>query len=194
MRIRDPDDQKSWGEFYEVYQPLLIRYVRSHEVGPHDAEDLVQDIFLNKLRPAMSQFDFDRQRGRFRTWLFEVTINSIRDWARRRQGRERGSGQTEQFTGPVIPSVTEELRREWSQYHHEQIMQAAMKKCRELFEPKTWACFERRTLQGNSGAAVAAELGLSVNAVYTNAHRVLEKIREFCQQHDEELIPVGAAE
>ena len=47
-------------------------------------------------------------------------------------------------------------------------------------------------LTGRSGSEVAAELGLSVNAVYTNAHRVLEKIRELCQEHDEELNPVGA--
>jgi RNA polymerase sigma-70 factor (ECF subfamily) len=192
LRIRDANDNESWGEFYEAYHPILIRYVRSHEIGVQDAEDLVQDIFVNKLRTAMADFEFDRQRGKFRTWLFGVTINAIRDWARRRQNRERATGKTDQFTGPIGPSVTEELSREWEQFHHEQIMQYAMKKSRELFEPKTWQCFERRMLTGQSGSEVAAELGLSVNAVYTNAHRVLEKIRELCQEHDEELHPVGA--
>jgi RNA polymerase sigma-70 factor, ECF subfamily len=192
LRIRDASDNESWGEFYEAYHPILIRYVRSHEIGVQDAEDLVQDIFVNKLRAAMPDFEFDRQRGKFRTWLFGVTINAIRDWARRRQNRERATGKTDQFTGPIGPSVTEELSREWEQFHHEQIMQYAMKKSRELFEPKTWQCFERRMLTGQSGSEVAAELGLSVNAVYTNAHRVLEKIRELCQEHDEELNPVGA--
>jgi RNA polymerase sigma-70 factor, ECF subfamily len=197
QRLHDPNDRQSWGEFYEVYHPLLLRYIRSHEVGPEDAEDLVQDIFINKLRQAMTTFDFDRQRGRFRTWLFEVTINAIRDWARKRQNRPAAVGQESDFTGPVVPSVTEELSRQWEQYHHEQIMQFAMKKSREFFEPKTWACFELRTLKGRPGPEVAAKLGLNINAVYTNAHRVLEKIRELCQQHDEELAepsdPLGAA-
>lgn len=190
-RLHDADDNQSWGEFYEVYHPLLIRYVRSHEVGPQDAEDLVQDIFMNKLRPAMTRFELDRQRGRFRTWLFEVTTNAIRDWARRRQNQTPAIGLSSEFTGPIAPSVTEELSRQWEQYHHEQIMQFAMKKSRECFEAKTWACFEQRTLRGRSGAEVAAELGLSLNAVYTNAHRVLEKIRELCEQHDEKLNPSG---
>ncbi len=185
--LHDPNDKQSWGEFYEIYHPLLIRYVRKHDVREHDAEDLVQDIFLNKLRPAMAKFDLDRQRGRFRTWLFEVTINAIRDWARRRQNQPPAFGQESNFTGPIVPSVTEELSREWEQLHHEQIMQFAMKKSQESFEPKTWACFEQRTLRGRSGPEVAEELGLSVNAVYTNAHRVLEKIRELCARHDEEL-------
>ncbi|MGA2442423.1 MAG: sigma-70 family RNA polymerase sigma factor [Tepidisphaeraceae bacterium] len=190
-RLHDVNDQQSWGEFYEVYHPLLLRYVRSHDVEAHDAEDLVQDIFINKLRQAMTTFDFDRERGRFRTWLFQVTINAIRDWARSRQNRVV-VGQDSAFTGPVVPSVTEELSRQWEQYHHEQIMQFAIKKSREFFEPKTWACFEQRMLQGRPGPEVAEELGLSVNAVYTNAHRALEKIRELCEQHDEELTPLGA--
>jgi DNA-binding CsgD family transcriptional regulator len=42
-------------------------------------------------------------------------------------------------------------------------------------------------LQGKSGTEVAGELGLNVNAVYTNAHRVMEKIRMMCLEHDEEL-------
>jgi RNA polymerase sigma-70 factor (ECF subfamily) len=185
-RLHDPNDQKSWGDFYEVYHPLLLRYVKKHDVPAQDAEDLVQDIFMNKLRPAMTRFELDHKKGRFRTWLFEVTINSIRDWARRRQNQPQGEG-ISNFTGPIVPSVTEELSQQWEQYHREQIMQFAMNKCRDSFEPKTWACFELRTLQGKSGTEVAGELGLNVNAVYTNAHRVMEKIRMMCLEHDEEL-------
>jgi DNA-directed RNA polymerase specialized sigma24 family protein len=44
-------------------------------------------------------------------------------------------------------------------------------------------------LRGQSGAEVAGELGLSVSAVYTNAHRVLEKIRQLCEEFDEEMTP-----
>jgi RNA polymerase sigma-70 factor (ECF subfamily) len=186
-RLHDPDDVESWGEFYEVYHPLLLRYVRCHDVGSHDAEDLVQDIFLNKLRPAMVNFEFDDRRGRFRTWLFHVTINAIRDWARRRQNQPQAIGQSGEFAGPSVPSVTEELSRQWAHFHREQILQFAMKKSRECFEPKTWECFEQRTIRGRPGQEVARELGLSVNAVYTNAHRVLEKIRELCDRHDEDV-------
>jgi RNA polymerase sigma-70 factor (ECF subfamily) len=188
-RLRDPADKESWGQFYELYQPLLLRYVQSRNVGPHDAEDLVQDIFINKLRKAMENFELDHARGRFRTWLFQVTINAIRDWARQKQNQIAATGQSSQFTGPIVPSVTEELSRDWNRYHHQQVMQYAMKKIKASSEPKTWACFEQRTLRGRPASEVAGELGLNVNAVYTNAHRVLEKIRGLCQEHDEELLP-----
>lgn len=191
-RLHDPDDRRSWGEFYEVYYPLLIRYVRARDVQAHDAEDLVQDIFVNKLRPAMSKFELDSRRGRFRSWLFEVTINAIRDWARRRQNQAQAISLSGEFTGPIVPSVTEELSRQWEQFHHEQIMQFAIKKSRESFEPKTWDCFEQRMLRGRSGSEVARELGMSISAVYTNAHRVMEKIRELCDEHDEDLTPIAA--
>jgi RNA polymerase sigma factor (sigma-70 family) len=192
LRVADPNDKQSWGEFYEIYHPILIRYVRSRGIEPSDAEDIVQDIFLSKLRGAMGNFQFDRERGRFRTWLFEVTMNAIRDWGRRRQHQPHVAAGSGEFTGPIIPSVTEELSRQWNELHREQIVKFALKKSREFFEPVTWQCFEQRTLLGRSGSDVAGELGLSVGAVYTNAHRVLEKVRQLCLELDEELNPSGA--
>jgi RNA polymerase sigma factor (sigma-70 family) len=192
LRVANPDDKQSWGEFYEIYHPILIRYVRSRGIGESDAEDIVQDIFVGKLRGAMGNFQLDRQRGRFRTWLFEVTMNAIRDWGRRRQNQPRVAAGSEDFTGPISPSVTEELSRQWNAFHRAQVVQFALKKSREFFEPVTWQCFEQRTLMERSGSDVARELGLSVSAVYTNAHRVLEKVRELCRELDEELNASGA--
>jgi RNA polymerase sigma-70 factor (ECF subfamily) len=46
------------------------------------------------------------------------------------------------------------------------------------FEPKTFRAFRRLTLDGATGAEVAAELGLSVGAVYVAKTRVMRRIRE----------------
>jgi RNA polymerase sigma-70 factor (ECF subfamily) len=46
------------------------------------------------------------------------------------------------------------------------------------FQPATWQAFWGLTVEGKSGAEVAAELGLSVDAVYAAKSRVLRRLRQ----------------
>ena len=46
------------------------------------------------------------------------------------------------------------------------------------FAPATWQAFQRVTLEGQPAAAVAAPLGLSVNAVWLAKSHVLRRLRE----------------
>ncbi len=50
------------------------------------------------------------------------------------------------------------------------------------FAPTTWQAFWQTAVEGESGAAVAAELGLSVGAVYVARSRVLARLTEQIQQ------------
>ena len=87
-RVRNQDDSVAWGEFFDIYRPLLVAYVRKRGVSEHDAADVVQEVF-SRLVPALGHFEFDAQRGRFRTWLWRVTHNALADWGRRRAVRAR---------------------------------------------------------------------------------------------------------
>src|SRR5262245_44278634 len=80
-RLTNPEDQASWGEFVALYEPLLIRYVRKKGLGEHDANDVVQNIFISLFR-KLPAFELDRGKGRFRTWLWQVTHNAVVDWGR----------------------------------------------------------------------------------------------------------------
>src|SRR5436853_7229547 len=88
QRVRDNEDADAWNEFVDVYRPLLTAYVRKRGVSEHDAADVVQEVF-SRLVPALGHFEFDAQRGRFRTWLWRVTHNALADWGRRRAVRDR---------------------------------------------------------------------------------------------------------
>ena len=48
----------------------------------------MQEVFA-RLVPAMDQFVFDAQRGRFRSGLWRVTHNTLTDWFRSRATRDR---------------------------------------------------------------------------------------------------------
>jgi RNA polymerase sigma-70 factor (ECF subfamily) len=182
-RVRDNADTSAWGEFFSVYQPLLLAYVRHRGVSEQDAADVVQDVFA-KLTGALARFEFDARRGRFRTWLWRVTHNALADWARRREVRDRAErGWADEYR----PDDDEKSSAEWDRLYRRRILDTVLERVRLSAQPATWACFQGRILEDRPAAEIAAELGISVNAVYVNASRMLTRVREECAALEEPL-------
>ena len=181
-RLKNPDDQASWGEFVALYEPLLVRYVRKKGLGEHDAYDVVQNIFVALLR-KLPTFQLDRERGRFRTWLWQVTHNAVIDWGR---GNARDKKIEEQARVNWQEGV-EEPDQEWDAELQKRVLEFAMQKVKERTNAATWACFEEHLLKGRAGAEVGAELGLPANTVYVYAARVMARVREQCESYMEDL-------
>jgi len=186
MRVRDPADAESWREFFALYEPLLLSYVRRRGLAEHDACDVVQEVFANLVR-VLPGFELERERGRFRTWLWRVTHNAVVDWSRRRGRRARAEEEARKET-PVAQGPEEtELESEWLAAHRRRVLEFALQQVRSQSQERTWQCFELHILQGRSSGDVAAELGLTANSVYVNASRVLAKVRQQCAEYMEEL-------
>lgn len=171
LRLRD--DPSAWGRFVTFYQPMLRSYVRSMRVAEHDGDDIVQGVLITLLR-AMPEFRLD-PRFRFRTWLYRVTLNAVRDHARKVQRR----GAYEVALGDDAPEaacIDPEPGADWDKAVQRQVMQRAMDEVRSESDPRTWACFERHHLKQRDSAAVAEELGVSPESVRQNASRVLKRI------------------
>jgi RNA polymerase sigma-70 factor (ECF subfamily) len=181
-RLGDLSDQHSWGEFVGLYEPLLLRYVCRQGLAAGEAEDVVQTIFVNLLR-HLPEFTLDRDRGRFRTWLYRVARNAVIDWQRRRGSRRRVEDERRRSFREIAP----EPDTDWDKLHHQRILEFVLEKVKQQTVPSTWACFEQHLLRGRSGAAVGAELGMPPNTVYVNASRVLARIREQCAAYREEF-------
>jgi RNA polymerase sigma-70 factor (ECF subfamily) len=181
-RVRDPADAAAWSEFVGVYQPLLVAYLRKRGVPPDIADDIVQDVF-SRLVPAMARFDLSPERGRFRTWLWQVTHNALVDWARHRDVQERAEREWAVTRDPTAVAPDSE----WEELYRRRILEAVMERVRQSTQATSWSCFEGRVLHGRPGVEVAAELGVSVNAVYINASRVLARVRQECLEFLEPL-------
>jgi RNA polymerase sigma-70 factor (ECF subfamily) len=182
QRLRDPEDHASWSEFVSLYEPLLLRYVRSKGLDEHDARDVVQGIFVSLLR-KLPQFELDRGKGRFRTWLWQVTHNAVVDWAR----SKRRARAVMEKVGANWKEQTEEPDNEWDSEYQKRVLEFAMQKVKEQTKPQTWACFEGHLLKGRPGAEVGAEFGIPANTVYVYAARVMARVREQCEIYLEDL-------
>jgi RNA polymerase sigma-70 factor (ECF subfamily) len=186
MKVRDPANSMAWGEFVELYEPLLMAYVRHRGLGEEDTRDVVQDV-LARLVKALPEFRLDRQRGRFRTWLWKICQSALGDWARRRRRRVRAEDGWLNRLSEATPSSKSDLDVEWITMHRRRVLSFALEAVRKRSRPTTWTCFDRHVLQMRPSAQVAGELDLTVNAVDVNSSRILDRVRKFCTEYLEDL-------
>ena len=186
MRVRDPADAEAWGEFVALYEPLLTAYLRDQGLGPEDTRDVVQDVFA-RLVKNLPDFDLERRRGRFRTWLWQVCRSALVDWARRRRRQARAEDAWLRRLSESPAESQGDSDSRWGTMHRRRVLAFALERVRARSRPTTWACFERHLLHGRTSAEVAGELGLSVNAVDVNCSRILARLRKFCAEYLEEL-------
>lgn len=182
-RVRNVQDSESWREFVAIYEPLLVSYVRSRGLSASDASDVVQEILINLLR-VLPTFKLDHERGRFRTWLWQLTMNAIADYFRRRKTQGRAE---DGWRESAPTSVTDEPDDAWVQSYRQRILEFVMPQVKAITQEKTWKCFEEFVLKNRSGNEIAAEIGITPNAVRVNANRVMDKVRTLCADYLEEL-------
>src|SRR5262249_37767694 len=151
-RVRDPQDRESWREFVELYEPLLLSYVRSRGLDANEARDVAQEIFISLLK-SLPTFTLDHERGRFRTWLFQGTMNTVRNHFRRRESRGRAEdGWRAQPDRAEI--VNGEPDQDWLQAHRRRVLEFVLPKVQSATQARTWHCFEQHVLRGRSGVDI----------------------------------------
>ena len=67
---------------------------------------------------------------------------------------------------------------EWVAEFHAHLLNAALGRIRERFEPPTWSAFEGVWLHNRAANEVASDLALPIEAVYLAKSRVLKRLRD----------------
>jgi RNA polymerase sigma factor (sigma-70 family) len=181
VRVRDLKDAASWNQFDEIYRPLIFGYLRGLDLEEHDAHEVTQEVF-QRLLAILPTFELNRARGRFRTYLWKLTHNTLIDWVRRRRARDRAEKEWGRRFCDVDESESQELEAIFIQRHRKRILEVVLPQVRATASSTAWACFGGRLLRGRPGAAIAAELGIKANVVYVHASRVLKEVRRRCAE------------
>lgn len=182
VRIRDARDGQAWGQFVEIYAPLVYGFARKR--GLQDAADLTQDV-LRAVAGAACGLAYDPKRGSFRGWLFTVVRNKLVNFFNAQKRQVRGSGDTDLKElleeQPAPPEDTDQWERD---YEH-RLFVWATNQVRGGFEESTWQAFWQTAMEGKSAKETADALGISVGAVYIAKSRVLARLKKQIQQLDE---------
>jgi RNA polymerase sigma-70 factor (ECF subfamily) len=167
QRLRQPAPGPAWGRFVELYTPLLLYWTRRAGLEPTDAEDVVQDVFAVLVR-ELPAFQHDPSKS-FRGWLRTIVVHKVRDRQRRAHPAATLDGD-----GPPVPDPLEAL---WDAEYRQFLVRQALAIMQAGFEATTWQAFYETAVHDRPAAAVAAELGVTPNAVYLARARVAQRLR-----------------
>jgi RNA polymerase sigma factor (sigma-70 family) len=177
-RLRLYPDAPSWQRLVDLYTPLIRAWLQRHGLQPADADDLVQEV-MGVLIRELPGFEHDRRIGAFRRWLRGITVNRLRVFWRSRHGRPIGVGGSDfgQFLSQ-LEDPESGVSHHWDLEHDRHVARRLLELIEPEFEPATWQAFHLLVVEGKATAAVAAELGVSANAVRIAKSRVLSRLRQ----------------
>ncbi|WP_171470732.1 RNA polymerase sigma factor [Frigoriglobus tundricola] len=170
-RLRRPDQPDAWDRFARLYAPLLLEWARARGLQSADAEDLVQTVLVKLIRRLPT---YERRDGQtFRGWLFTVCRNECHNF-RTRPATRPVPGTDDPLATVLSPAAGDDPDE--AEYRRA-LLHRALAVVRADFSPAVWAAFTRCALDGAPADRVAAELGVTANAVYLARNRVLTRVR-----------------
>jgi RNA polymerase sigma-70 factor (ECF subfamily) len=177
VQLRDGSNQVAWREFVRIYGPVVYGFARSRGLQDADAADLMQDV-MRSVMNAIGRFDYDRNQGTFRSWLFTITRNKVFTFLSARRIRPRGSGDT--ATNRMLDTHPDpsDGSEEWEVEYQRRLASLAMERVKNEFQETTWRAFWLTAVEGVAAADAARQVGISPGATYVAKSRVLARIKE----------------
>jgi RNA polymerase sigma-70 factor (ECF subfamily) len=153
-------------ELFDHLRDGLLRYVVSLGLGAHDAEDVIQEVFLSLFR----HLRLGRSRSNLRGWVFRVAHNLALKHRQRTQRRQsRGVAAEEALENHVDPAANPEEQLAKNQQQRHLLLAVAA-----LSEPDQ-LCLRLRA-EGLRYREIADVLEMSLGAVAKSLARSMERL------------------
>lgn len=166
-RAREGDDQ-AFNELMERHQGRVYAHALRLMGNPQDAEEVLQDTFLQAFR-NLGKFE---ERSRFSTWIYRIATNEA--LMRLRKARRKREVFLEDHLGRdgELPrhAIREFVRSTLDEVEDRERMRILADLLAEMPEDYR-VVFTMRDMDGLSNAEVAEVLGISVAAVKSRLHR-----------------------
>ena len=196
FRLRDWRDTVSWGEFYRLYQKLVLGLALRSGLTPSEAEEVAQDVF-KRVAETIHEFESDTERGSFRGWLMNLTRWRITDKFRERQraarllatpGRDAAPGEDHTATIERVPDPAADAGdAAWEEEWRHHVFDAALARLAPRTPARHYHAFELCHRQGWPVLRVARELGLAAPTVYVITHRLKKQLKAEVEKLESQL-------
>lgn len=167
-----PKDAVAWGQFVQRYSGVIFAWCRRHRLQEMDADDVTQNVFMAILRSLRT---FDRSKARFRSWLYKVVANCVRDWCaspghRHEKGTDAARRSLE--LTPALPELKKRLEEEFDL----ELLEVAEIRAHLEVAPRSWEAYILRCKEGLSLREAGERLGMPAGHVSKYARRVQERV------------------
>ena len=162
-------DEGAFVELIRVYYPFVYAIVIRIVNNPHDAEEVVQDTFLNAYR-GLAQY---QEMAKFKNWLGEIARNRARSWLRKQRIDTVPIDEVSEQILQIEDSSDERLIRQEQRELIRRAMETLSEKDREIARAYY--------LDGASYDELISTHGLSYNAIAFRLSRAKRQLSKRLQ-------------
>ncbi len=184
QKLQEPGNEEAWVRLCERYRPILLAVIRRSGAPEAEHDDVAQEtlaVILDKFRRG----EYDRSKGRLKSWLAGIALNKIREFRRRRRRQSERTVESGSATGfwdriPDTRELIDVFEHEWQAG----LLGEALRQVRLQVDAKTFEAFKLYAIDGREPEDVAAHLGMAREAVYNAKSRVLARLRRTREELD----------
>jgi len=171
-KVKSQGDEAAWELFACTYKQYIKAVILKLGVTNAEVHDMEQDILL-KLWKKLPNFDYQPNKGRFRTWLYSVIRNHIYDYYKSK--RVRNSNQNTSIDAIAELSVDSKMQNimdsEWKAY----VSGIAMQRIEKNISAQNIEIFNR-LMKGETPTSLANEFGVKPNSISKIKNRIKERL------------------
>ncbi|MBE6382134.1 MAG: sigma-70 family RNA polymerase sigma factor [Lentisphaerae bacterium] len=176
--VANTENEAAWQRLFDLYAGFVFSIARSKGLNDSDADDIVQTVFADLAR-NLPTFEYDRAKGRFRSYLSGLVHWRVND--RLRSGKrdaELKSAFWEEAKSAASAEDEDFEEREWQQA----AMEEALRRIKPDVRPEHFAAFVASAIEGQDTETVARLHGLTSDNLYQIRKRLTARLREAVAQ------------
>lgn len=180
--VADTGNEAAWNRLFDLYAGFVFSIARRKGLSDADADDMVQVVFVDLARNLPS-FDYDRAKGRFRSYLAGLVNWRVMD---RLSAKRRDAELKANFWEEMCAAADEGdgfAEREWQAA----ALETALRRMRPSVNPEHYAAFVASVIEGQDADAVMKLHGISRDNLYQIRKRLTEKLRKTVAQVTAEM-------
>lgn len=158
-------DEMAAAELVRRHAPALSRFLYSSGAFPDEIDDLVQEALFRAFR----RLDSWRGEASFRSWLFVIGSNVLRDEYRKRKGRQMISIEDRDLPDRADPAA------DLAAVETEERIRYGIARLPRLQRE----VFLLRTQQGSDYVEIASALGTTPGAARVHYHHAVKRLKEL---------------
>ena len=181
--VADTSNEKAWKRLFDLYAGFVFSIARSKGLTVTDSDDIVQNVFVDLAR-NLPQFNYDRTKGRFRSYLIGLVNWRVTDKLRAgKRDVDFKSQYGEDVKGAVAEDDGSFLENEW----RAAAMEEALRRIKDEVNPDHYAAFVASTIEGQDTETVMNLYSITRDNLYQIRKRLTLKLKEATQAVLEEM-------
>ena len=173
-RLRNWRDEENWKLFVQLYERLIRNLALKSGLTTDEADEVTQETVI-EIAVRITTFKYDRKKGSFKAWLYQLTRWRIKDQLRKRQlhlvSLDAVRPGVEQLDSAFAPP------HEWEAEWQAVAIKTALGMLKHSLSPKHFQVLQLLVEQQRAVRDVAKIMGMSRNQVYLMKFRGLMRLK-----------------